>query len=166
MINQLMPVIAPLISKSLTKREFVYAVFEEAKIEELRSGVPAAVTTAQAILESGYGKKIPTDIDNGTYSYNLFGIKAHGNSRHVSIWTHEEVNGHRIRIRDRFMAYGSYRESIQDRTDFFRRNRRYAELFTNSNPEWWAVKLQEKGYATDGAYADKLISIMHSWNLI
>ena len=85
MINQLMPVIAPLTLKSLTKREFVYAVFEEAKLEELRSGVPAAVTTAQAILESGYGKKIPTDIDNGTYSYNLFGIKAHGNRRYVSI---------------------------------------------------------------------------------
>ena len=136
------------------------------KIEELRSGVPAAVTTAQAILESGYGKQIPTDLDTGKYSYNLFGIKAHGSSQYVTIWTHEVVNGHRVRIRDRFMSYESFRESIQDRTDFFRRNRRYAELFTSSDPEWWAIKLQEKGYATDTEYANKLIAIMHSWSLI
>ena len=49
--------------KSLTKEEFVRRVFEAAKKEELSSGVPAAVTAAQAILETGYGGAVPTDIN-------------------------------------------------------------------------------------------------------
>ncbi|EKM5753210.1 glucosaminidase domain-containing protein, partial [Cronobacter sakazakii] len=44
---------------------------------------PARITTAQAILEAGYGKSVPTDINSKKYSYNIFGIKAHGNPDYV-----------------------------------------------------------------------------------
>lgn len=53
----------------------------------------AAITTAQAILETSYGKSVPVDIYNGSYSNNLFGIKAHGNQNFVSAYTHEYING-------------------------------------------------------------------------
>jgi len=108
------------INKNMTKEEFVKVVFEAAKIEEKQSGVPAAITTAQAILETYYGKSVSEDIDTHKYSYNLFGIKAHGNPNYVTVWTHEVINGTRIKIKDKFMAYDSFEESIKGRTDFFR----------------------------------------------
>ncbi|GEM_PF-4429409 len=60
-------------------KEFVKYVFAEAKENEEASRVPAAITTAQAFLETGYGKSVPTDIKSKKYSYNIFGIKVHGN---------------------------------------------------------------------------------------
>lgn len=63
---------------ALSKTEFVRQVFEEAKKEELTSKIPAAITTAQAILETGFGKSVPTDLYTKKYSYNLFGIKGIG----------------------------------------------------------------------------------------
>jgi type VI secretion system secreted protein VgrG len=149
----------------LSKSEFVNLVYEEAKKEQEMSGVPAGVTTAQAILETGYGKAVPTDIETGRYSYNLFGIKAHGAANFVTVWTHEEINGSRVRIKDKFMAYDSFEDSIRGRTSFFVKNKRYSSLFESKDSERWANGLQEKGYATDSKYAEKLINIINQWNL-
>jgi type VI secretion system secreted protein VgrG len=165
MISSLLQGASVFLLKKLTKREFVEAVFSDAKYEEARSGVPAAITTAQAILETGYGRSVPEDIETGRYSFNLFGIKAHGGNKYVTVWTHEEVDGQRIKIKDRFMAYDNYADSIRGRTLFLRKNARYSELFLSSDPDVWANKLQEKGYATDSRYAEKLISIMKMWGL-
>jgi|GEM_PF-5232304 Muramidase (flagellum-specific) len=149
----------------LSRSEFVKLVYEEAKKEQELSGVPAGVTTAQAILETGYGKSVPQDIETGKYSYNLFGIKAHGNKNFVTIWTHEEIGGNKIRIKDKFMAYNSFEDSIRERTSFFVKNKRYKSLFESKDSETWAKGLQEKGYATDSRYAEKLIDIMKQWGL-
>ena len=112
--------------------------------EEQRSGVPAGITTAQAILETGYGRTVPTDIETGKYSYNLFGIKAHGHPDYVSVWTHEEVNGAKIKIIDKFRPYESFEESIRGRTEFFTNNQRHKELLASNDAFFWADKLQEK----------------------
>ncbi|MDZ7924054.1 MAG: glucosaminidase domain-containing protein [Marinagarivorans sp.] len=151
---------------SLTKNEFVNKVFSAAKKEALVSLVPAAVTTAQAILETGYGKSVPTDIYTKQYSYNLFGIKGIGSAGSVSVYTHEVVGGKRIKIVDKFQAYHSFDESISGRTKFLKSNRRYKSLFETSDPKEWAEGLQKAGYATDPNYAKLLISIMNSWKLI
>lgn len=100
------------------KATFVKEVHEAAKIEEQKTGVPAAVTTAQAILETGYGKSVPTDVNSGKYSHNLFGIKAHGNPNYVEVWTHENLNGKRVKILDKFASYDSFEDSIAGRTEF------------------------------------------------
>ncbi len=149
----------------LSKSEFISLVYAEAKKEQEISRVPAGITTAQAILETGYGKSVPTDIDTGKYSYNLFGIKAHGNDSYVTVWTHEEINGKSVRIKDRFMVYESFEDSIKGRVSFFVKNKRYNSLFESSDSEVWAKGLQDKGYATDSKYAEKLISIMNQWGL-
>lgn len=93
----------------------------EAKKNEITSGVPAAITTAQAILETGYGRIVPVDIYNGSYSNNLFGIKAHGSQSFVSTYTHEYINGVKVKIIDKFIKYDSFEESIAGRTDFLSR---------------------------------------------
>lgn len=152
--------------RSLPKDEFVKQVFEEAKKEEAKSKVPAAVTTAQAILETGYGKCVPIDLYTKQYSYNLFGIKGIGTAGSVSIYTHEVIKGKRIKIIDKFKAYHSFSESISGRTEFLKTNGRYRSLFKTTDPEEWAEGLQEAGYATDPNYATLLISIMKSRKLL
>ncbi|RYY74816.1 MAG: hypothetical protein EOO52_10840 [Gammaproteobacteria bacterium] len=151
---------------ALSKSEFVRQVFEEAKKEESISKVPAAVTTAQAILETGFGKSVPTDLYTKKYSYNLFGIKGVGSAGSVSVYTHEVSNGKRIKIIDKFQAYHSFSESISGRTAFLTSNRRYKKLFETTDPVEWAQGLQKARYATDPNYSKLLISIMKSWKLI
>lgn len=152
--------------RSLSKDEFVRKVFEAAQKEALNSGVPAAITAAQAILETGYGKSVPIDINTKKYSYNLFGIKGVGTAGSVSVYTHEVINGERIKIIDKFQAYNSFSESMTGRTKFLKQNMRYRFLFNSNDPKVWAEGLQKAGYATDPNYAKTLISIMESWKLI
>lgn len=151
---------------ALSKSEFVRQVFEEAKKEERTSKIPAAITTAQAILETGFGKSVPTDLYTKKYSYNLFGIKGIGSAGFVSVYTHEVLNNKRVKIIDKFKAYHNFSESISGRTQFLKDNGRYAFLFKTTDAEEWADGLQEAGYATDPNYAKILKSIMKSWKLI
>lgn len=152
--------------RSLSKEDFVRKVYDAAQKESLTSGVPAAVTAAQAILETGYGKSVPTDINTKKYSYNLFGIKGVGTAGSVSVYTHEVISGERIKIVDKFQAYNSFSESISGRTKFLKQNMRYKSLFSSTDPKVWAEGLQKAGYATDPNYGKTLISIMESWKLI
>ncbi len=152
--------------KKASREDFVKVVFAEAKKEELVSKVPAAITTAQAILETGYGKSVPTDITTKKYSYNLFGIKGTGPAGSVSVYTHEFVNGKKIQITDTFKAYNSFSQSISGRTEFLTKNKRYKSLFDTTDAKKWAEGLQKAGYATDPKYAEKLIAIMNQWKLI
>jgi peptidoglycan hydrolase-like protein with peptidoglycan-binding domain len=152
--------------RALSKSEFVRQVFEEAKKEELTSKIPAAITTAQAILETGFGKAVPTDLYTKQYSYNLFGIKGIGPAGFVSVYTHEVIKNKRVKIIDKFQAYHSFAGSIKGRTEFLKNNRRYKTLFESTDPIEWAEGLQKARYATDPNYAKLLTSIMKSWKLI
>ncbi|ELI6434411.1 glucosaminidase domain-containing protein [Aeromonas salmonicida subsp. salmonicida] len=152
--------IASRLLKNFTRSEFVTFVYESAKESQAISRVPAEITAAQAILETGYGKSVPIDVNTGIYSYNLFGIKAHGHPEFVEIYTHEYEGGVKVKILDKFRAYDSFEDSISGRADFFVKNKRYHSLFESSDPVLWAQGLQDKGYATDPKYAYKLISIM------
>lgn len=151
---------------ALSKADFVRQVFEEAKKEEITSKIPAAITTAQAILETGFGKSVPTDIYTKKYSYNLFGIKGIGPAGYVSIYTHEVLGNKRVKIIDKFKAYHNFSESITGRTEFLSTNGIYKFLFKTTDANEWADGLQEAGYATDPNYAKILKSIMKSWKLI
>ena len=155
----------PKITQESSKADFVYTVYLYAKAEEQRSGVPAAITTAQAILESGYGKSVPVDINDGRYSYNLFGIKGEGPAGSVLIWTTEYQNGKKVKVKDYFAAYNNFMESIAGRSSFLKENSRYSFLFNSSDPIYWADGLQKAGYATDPKYAQKLKDIMKYWDL-
>lgn len=154
--------ITPQLPKNFTRSEFVEFVYESAKESQEISRVPAEITAAQAILETGYGKSVPIDVNTGVYSYNLFGIKAHGHPEFVEIYTHEYEGGVKVKILDKFRAYNSFEDSISGRAAFFVNNKRYHSLFESSDPIMWAQGLQDKGYATDPKYAYKLISIMKS----
>lgn len=149
-----------------SRAAFVNAVYYAALLDEARTGVPAAVTTAQAVLESNYGQNVPVDARTGKYSHNLFGIKGWGTMGAVVIWTDEELGGASVRIEAAFRAYRSFAESIADHSALLTGEARYRPLLAGKDPEAWAFGLRRAGYATDSRYAQKLIGIMRSWGLI
>ena len=118
------------------------------------TGIPASFTIAQAALESAWGERVRGN--------NLFGIKADKawKGKTVDVPTHEVVKGQRVNLVDKFRAYGSWAECIMDRAHFLKANPRYAACFRETTGEGWARTVAAAGYATDPAYADKLIAVM------
>lgn len=166
--------IRPEITKSSTQAERVNTIYFYALLVEDSSGVPAAITVAQAIQESNAGSSIPTDKYNGTFSYNMFGIKANktwlnNGGAYVISNTWEHVNGVDIRVDAKFRAYDGYLESINDHSRFLTDNSRYSSLFNIKRDDNylsnWARGLQNAGYATDPNYANQLISHINTYGL-
>ena len=165
-LNKSVP--GPVGSRRISDRQmdFVRNVYDAALENEKVTGVPAAVVTAQAIKESTYGEKVPKDIDDGTYSYNLFGVKARPDEESVTDYTHEYENGKRVGTLADFAAYNSFQDSLQGRADFIRKNPRYKSLSGVTDPVEYAHGLQAAHYATDPNYAKGLIDVMKSFQLI
>ena len=118
----------------------------------------------QAALESGWGKH-EIRADDGSPTYNVFGVKA-GRSWTgpvVEKTTTEYVNGVPQKVTAKFRAYTSYAESFKDYASLLLGNRRYAAVIgQGQDAEAFARGLQQAGYATDPAYADKLTRIINS----
>ena len=145
--------------------DFVNAVFYKGIPDEDRIGVLAVITTAQAILESGYGRQVTVDHQDGRYSYNLFGIKGVGPAGSITVWTYEQFGEALVKLLANFRAYHDYDESIADHGVLLRGSSRYQNLFASKDPVKWAFGLQADGYATDPRYARKLIDQINLWNL-
>lgn len=127
-------------------------------------GVDAKVLIAQAALETGWGQHM-INRSNGSDSYNFFGIKAdqRWQGESAETMTHEYIDGTPITMKDRFRAYASPAESFADYVRFITENPRYqGALEQADSPEGYARALQQAGYATDPAYADKILRIAES----
>ncbi|MBK5929782.1 flagellar assembly peptidoglycan hydrolase FlgJ [Halochromatium salexigens] len=126
-----------------------------------KTGVPAELILAQAALETGWGRHQIITAEGGN-SHNLFGIKAGSrwSGPTTEIVTHEYLAGERTRVTDHFRVYASFEEAFTDYARLISTSPRYAEVSAAQNPEQAARALQAGGYATDPAYANKLITIM------
>ncbi|WP_232911413.1 flagellar assembly peptidoglycan hydrolase FlgJ [Halomonas sp. G15] len=144
-------------------RTFLSRLEAPAQAASRATGVPAELILAQAALETGWGRHEISTRDGGN-SHNLFGIKA-GSSWQgdtTEIVTHEVYDGRRQKIRDDFRVYGSFEEAFIDYANLIGNNPRYQAVTTAGSPAEAAHALQKGGYATDPAYADKLIAVMNS----
>ena len=125
------------------------------------TGVPASVTLAQAILESGWGRSGLT-----RKAFNFFGIKGTGPAGSLTVRTREVVNGRSIYINAAFKAYHNAAESFVDHGKMLRRLSRYAPCFRyRRDPAQFCRELQKAGYATDPHYASALINIIKQYGL-
>ncbi len=118
-------------------------------------GIPASITLAQGLLESGAGRsKLATNANNH------FGIKCH-NSWRGSQTFHDDD-----RPQECFRAYSSPEDSFKDHGRFLQQ-KRYSQLFRLEPTDYkgWAKGLQQAGYATDRGYANKLIKIIEDYRL-
>ena len=140
----------------ITIEEYV-ARFRDIAVSEMkRSGVPAAITLAQGILESENGNSELVKKSN-----NHFGIKC------KSTWAGDSVNHDDDAEGECFRAYANAEDSYRDHSNFLKGNQRYASLF-NLNPEdykAWARGLKKAGYATNPRYPDLLIKYIEQYNL-
>ena len=130
-----------------------------------KTGMSAALQTAQSILETGWGQSVPTDKYTGKVSNNLFGIKGAGSNGSVISNTWEEYDGITFRIDAEFRAYNSVNESWADHKEFLKKDRYQIlrDVMYDSTQGAWA--LRRAGYATDSQYPIKLMNLIKQYNL-
>lgn len=124
-------------------------------------GVDPHALLAQAALETGWGKSVPCGAA-GECSFNLFGIKAGSewSGATVNVPTLEFEEGIPVRKVERFRAYESAADSFRDYAKLIRNNPRYENaLDSGSDVASFASALQQGGYATDPAYARKIVAV-------
>lgn len=124
--------------------------------EMYRTGIPASITLAQGLLESGAGQS-PLAVEGN----NHFGIKCHTD------WTGKRMYHDDDKLGECFRVYKSPEMSFRDHSDFLRYRDRYKELFELQAGDYkaWAYGLKKTGYATDPAYPSKLIKIIEDYKL-
>ena len=118
--------------------------------------IPASITLAQGLIESGAGKSKLAQQSN-----NHFGIKCHKD------WTGGKVYHDDDLKQECFRKYKKVEDSYDDHALFIAGKQRYASLFTLDITDYrgWARGLQKAGYATDKAYANKLIKVIEDYEL-
>ena len=144
--------------------DFVSGVADGARVASSMTGIPAEFITAQAALESGWGKRQILNQD-GTTSHNLFGIKAGGSwqGKVAKVWTNEYINGSYQKVLADFRSYDSYADAFKDYASLIANSPRYRGVIENGkSPAGFADSLQSAGYATDPSYAMKIKNIIQN----
>jgi len=144
--------------------DFIAAIAPAAREYNLKGGVFASLVIAQAALETGWGRYVPLDGITGKNSYNLFGIKGEGPAGSVTCRTWEVEDDRRIEVEARFRAYNSFAESMEDHYSVLLLSR-YVPVREAGTPEDAAVQFYSCGYATDPNYPDKLVELIHQYDL-
>ena len=121
----------------------------------LRYNIPAIITLAQGLLESGAGRSQLTRSGN-----NHFGIKCHG-------WKGRRTYHDDDAAGECFRAYDNAKQSYDDHSKFLITQQRYSRLFALSRTDYkgWAKGLKQCGYATNPNYASQLIQIIEVYRL-
>lgn len=128
-----------------------------------RTGLPASVVLAQAILESDWGRS-----ELARRHHNYFGIKAHGRPTASAVArypTTEFRHGRPRREKAGFARYESVEECLQDYAVVLSRRRYAPARAVAANPPAFARALQRCGYATDPRYAHKLLILIRRYRL-
>lgn len=156
LIIVIMFMFVPMCFSQSVQEEYINKYCQIAVEEMGRTGVPASITLAQGILESGSGTSQLSIKGN-----NHFGIKCH------SDWTGGKMYVDDDAKNECFRMYHNASESFRDHSDFLRNNQRYASLFKLDVKDYkgWATGLKKAGYATSPTYATRLIEIIEKYNL-
>ena len=143
-------------SGKLTYEQYIKKYKDLAIKEMKRTGIPASITMAQALLESNAGNSTLARKSN-----NHFGIKCH------SDWKGKKVYYDDDRRHECFRKYNKVYDSYIDHSNFLTSKSRYAKLFTLKTTDYkgWAHGLKKAGYATDPRYAHRLIKIIEEYQL-
>ena len=141
---------------SETVRNYIETYKNVAIAEEIRTGVPAAITLAQGIHETGAGTS-----ELVLKSNNHFGIKC------KTGWTGESVSHDDDARGECFRKYDDPMDSYKDHSDFLKNRPYYASLFNLDPTDYkaWAYGLKKAGYATNPKYAPILIKLIEDYDL-
>ena len=141
--------------KIISRSEYISA-WKMVAIEQMNvHGIPASITLAQGILESGNGNSKLAKEGN-----NHFGIKCHG-------WEGDKMYQDDDAKNECFRVYKNAKESYLDHSSFLKKHQRYAFLFNYKSTDYknWAKGLKDAGYATSATYAEALIKLIEDEKL-
>jgi LysM repeat protein len=141
--------------KDLSSLEYIER-FKEIAIQEMNSyGIPASITLAQGLFESGSGNSELAKVAN-----NHFGIKC------GSTWQGESYYKNDDNVNDCFRVYSNPEESFRDHSEFLKK-KNYARLFELDKNDFngWAYGLKTCGYATNPKYPQLLLNIINKYQL-
>ncbi|MFO8086392.1 MAG: glucosaminidase domain-containing protein [Bacteroidales bacterium] len=143
-------------AKRITVEEYIDRYKVIAVKKRLEHHIPASITLAQGILESGSGNS-PLAVN----AKNHFGIKCHVG------WTGDTYHQDDDEKDECFRKYKSPEESFEDHSLFLTTRDRYSFLFHYDVTEYqrWAKGLKKAGYATNPNYAKLLINLIERYNL-
>lgn len=138
-------------SKRISREEYINTYKDDAIEEMQRTGIPASITLAQGILESGDGNSALA-----RYARNHFGIKCHSDWKGATFTMDDDAKD------ECFRKYKHALESYKDHSDFLTGRNRYAFLFELKLTDYkgWAHGLKKAGYATNPKYPKLLIDII------
>ena len=141
---------------SETVRRYIETYKNIAVAEEIRTGVPAAITLAQGIHETGAGTS-PLVLK----SNNHFGIKCKSDWNGASVSHDDDAKG------ECFRKYDDPFDSYKDHSDFLKNRPYYTSLFKLDPTDYkaWAHGLKKAGYATNPKYAQVLIKLVEDYDL-
>jgi LysM repeat protein len=141
--------------KSISRQDYISMWKDEAIYQMVMHKIPASITLAQGILESGDGNSRLAREGN-----NHFGIKCHNDWAGGRIYEDDETKG------ECFRQYDNARDSYEDHSAFLQR-KRYESLFKLDQDDYtgWAKGLKECGYATNPKYPQLLIGIIEEFDL-
>jgi flagellum-specific peptidoglycan hydrolase FlgJ len=135
---------------------YIETFAELAQMEMKTYGIPASITLAQGLLESGYGKG-----ELALKTNNHFGIKCHKGWQGDYDFHDDDEKG------ECFRKYNHPRYSFRDHSLFLTTRSRYEFLFDYRHDDYvnWAKGLKKAGYATDKKYPQKLIYLIEKYDL-
>jgi len=142
---------------SQSKTESYISKYSNAAVAEMeRYGIPASITLAQGILESGNGES-----RLATEGNNHFGIKCHSNWNGETIIEDDDEKG------ECFRKYDKVADSYRDHSLFLTERGRYSFLFEYKKSDYkkWAKGLKKAGYATNPKYPTLLIDLIERYEL-
>ena len=141
--------------RKMTRQEYIETFKELAMQEMVEYGIPASITMAQGILESGNGNSSLARKAN-----NHFGIKCHD-------WKGASVKHDDDEEDECFRKYKSVEESYRDHSEFLKTRGRYSFLFELEPDDYkgWAKGLKKAGYATSSTYSKSLIKLIEDHKL-
>ena len=141
--------------RKITKQEYVDTWSRVAMENMIAHKIPASITLAQGILESGSGNS-----DLARLANNHFGIKCH-DWKGATMYKDDDAKN------ECFRKYSNADQSFADHSDFLTKRQRYASLFTLEITDYkgWAKGLKAAGYATNPKYPDLLIDLVESLGL-
>lgn len=140
---------------------YIQKYYPLAQKEMLRTGIPASIKLAQAILESNAGRS-----ELARKSNNHFSIKCHSNWTGPRIEYYDDDKVNDVLVKSCFRVYPTAEGSFMAHSNFLQKNR-YEKLFNLDPLDYtaWAQGLQDAGYATSKTYASQLISLIERYEL-
>lgn len=151
-------IIIPKIVDKITNTDIYIKRFKDVAISEMKKfGIPASITLAQGILESGSGTSNLAKIDN-----NHFGIKCKRKCIGCRCVNYADDSPY-----DMFRIFPTAWHSYREHSKLLATSARYANLFKLKITDYkgWAKGLQIAGYATSKTYSKSLIRIIEKYNL-